>query len=590
MGFHTPVLKRTLLPMAAIAVAATPALGVVSVVPPPSAAPGKAQPLVPGLTYTLMNRPGPQVLHVLTMRPNALLSLAPAQMSGSLSVRATLTSGMTARLANGATAGINADYFDLGTGTPSGVLSNGHLWTSPETSRSALTIANGGALSVGKLTLAGRYQKLDPTAATPFPIVGFRAVNRALPSSSTTGVVVYTSDLGRPTPSGTVQEALISLDGGVSLPVNAPVQGTVIAQGSGGGMTMSPGQVVISGKNTSGNVVTRDLVPGTRVSIEAAIAGIPADAWGSVGGGPMLVQGGVAIPSAGEGFSASQLTGRTTRTAVGQTADGRILMVVSEGPQQGKKGYTAAEQANLMLSLGAVDAIGFDSGGSSLMALGRDQIVPWTSERPIADGLIASYSGAQISIPDPQRVSPNGDGLADSATLDAQSPVAGHTVVTVARRGGGGFSTTLLDQSGGPANNQLTIDPKSLGMPEGPYVVTTTLTPADGSAPTTMNRNLTVDGTLGNMKASLKYSGKGKGRRTAMTTRFSLTRQSKVTVKIVNNAGSTVATVVSNRKYSPGSRTVTWTGKALPAGPYSVVVLAKNSYGTSGLQDSLRLR
>ena len=216
--------------------------------------------------------------------------------------------------------------------------------------------------------------------------------------------------------------------------------------------------------------------------------------------------------------------------------------------------------------------------------------MPWTSERPIADGLIASYSGAQISIPDPQRVSPNGDGLADSATLDAQSPVAGHTVVTVARRGGGGFSTTLLDQSGGPANNQLTIDPKSLGMPEGPYVVTTTLTPADGSAPTTMNRNLTVDGTLGNMKASLKYSGKGKGRRTAMTTRFSLTRQSKVTVKIVNNAGSTVATVVSNRKYSPGSRTVTWTGKALPAGPYSVVVLAKNSYGTSGLQDSLRLR
>jgi hypothetical protein len=537
-----------------------------------------------------MNRAGPQVLHVLTMRPNALLSLAPAQLSGSLSARATLTSGMTARLATGATAGINADYFDLATGTPSGVLSNGHLWTSPEPSRSALTIANGGALSVGKLTLAGRYQKLDPTAAAPFPIVGFRSVNRALASTSTTGVVVYTSDFGRPTPKGGVQEALVSLDGGVPLPVNAPVQGTVVSQGSGGGLTAGPGQVIISGKSTSGNVVTRDLTPGSRVSIEAAIAGIPADAWGSVGGGPMLVQGGVAIPSAGEGFTASQLTGRTTRTAVGQTADGRILMVVSEGPQQGKKGYTAAEQATLMVSLGAVDAVGFDSGGSSLMALGRDQIVPWTSERPIADGLIATYTGAQISIPNPQRVSPNGDGLADSATVDAQSPVAGHTVVTIARRGGGGFSSTLLDQSGGPADNQITIDPKSLGMPEGPYVVTTTLTPADGTAPTTMNRNLTVDGTLGNMKASLKYSGKGASRRTAMSTSFTLTRQSKVTVKIVNNAGSTVATAVSNKKYSPGARTVTWNGKALPAGSYNVVVLAKNSYGTSGLQDSLRLR
>ena len=96
-------------------------------------------------------------------------------------------------------------------------------------------------------------------------------------------------------------------------------------------------------------------------------------------------------------------------------------------------------------------------------------------------------------------------------------------------------------------------------MPEGPYVVTTTLTPADGSAPTTMNRNLTVDGTLGNMKATLKYTGKGATRRTAMTARFSLTRQSKVTVKIVNNAGATVATAVSNRKYSwttPGSSLV----------------------------------
>ena len=590
MGFHTPVLKRTLLPLAALVAAASPALGVVSVVPPPSAAPGKAQPLVPGLTYTLLNRAGPQVLHVLTMRPNPLLSLAPAQLSGSLNVRATLSAGMTARLATGATAGINGDFFDLATGTPSGVLSNGRLWTSPETSRSALAIFNGGALSIGKLTLAGRYQRLDPTAATPFPITSFRSVNRALPSTSSTGVAVFTADLGRPTPKGSVQEALIALDGGVPLPVNAPVQGTVVAQAAGGGVTMAPGQVVISGKSTSGNIVTRDLVPGARVSIEAAIAGIPADAWGSVGGGPMLVQGGIPITTPTEGFSASQTNSRTTRTAVGQTADGRILMVVAEGPQQGKKGYTAVEQAAMMASLGATDAIGFDAGGSSLMALGRDQIVPWTSERAIADGLIATYSGAQISIPDPQRVSPNGDGLADRATFDAQSPVAGRTVVTVARRGGGGFSNTLLDQSGGPANNQITIDPKALGMPEGPYVVTTTLTPADGSAPTTMNRNLTVDGTLGNMKATLKYTGKGAARRTAMTARFSLTRQSKVTVKIVNNAGATVATAVSNRKYSPGSRTVTWTGKRLPAGSYNVVVLAKNSYGTSGLQDSLRLK
>jgi hypothetical protein len=590
MGFHTLVISRLILPVAALAALAAPALGAVSVVPPPSAAAGKAQPLVPGLTYTLMRRAGGQVLHVLTMRPTAspLLSLAPADLSGSLSTRASLSSGMATRLATGATAGINADFFDLATGTPSGVLSNNHLWTSPETSRSALTIASGGALSIGRLTLAGRYQRLDPAAPTPYPITTFRAVNRPLPSSSATGVVVYTSDLGRPTPTGGVQEALISLDGGAALPVNAPVQGTVVAVGSGGGSTMAPGQVVISGKGTSGNVVTRDLVPGSRVSLEAAIAGIPAGAWGAIGGGPMLVQGGIAITSPDEGFSSSQISSRTTRSAVCQTNNGRILMVVSEGPQQGRRGYTMAEQANLMVSLGCMEAMGFDAGGSSLMALGRDQIVPWSNERPIADALIVNYTGAQISIPSPQRVSPNGDGLAESATLDAQSPVAGHTVVTIARRGGG-FSTTLLDRSGGPDNTQISINPKSLGMPEGPYVVTSTLTPADGSTPTTMNRNLTVDRTLGNLRTSLKLTGKGAGRRTALRARFTLTRQSKTTVKIVSSAGTTVATAVSNRKYSPGSRTVTWTGKALPKGTYTVVVLARNSYGTSGLQESRRL-
>jgi hypothetical protein len=590
-GFNAHVLTRTLLPLAALAAIATPVLGAVTVVPPPSAAPGAVQPLVPGLSYTVMNRPGPQVLHVLTMRPNALLSLGPTQLSGSLSQRATLTSGMTARLATGATAGSNADYFDLGTGTPSGILSVGpRLWAGPEPSRSALTIANGGALAVGKLTLAGRYQKLDPAGTTPFPKRTFRGVNRPLPSTSSTGVVIYTPDFGRPTPSTPGYEAVVAIDGGVPLSVNAPLQGTVIAQGTGGGTAIGTGQVVIYGKNASGTSIINELTVGSRVELEAGIAGIAPDAWGAVGGGPMIVQGGVAVPSAGEGFTASQLTGRTTRTAVGQTADGRILMVVSEGPQQGKRGYTTAEQGTLMVSLGATDAIGFDSGGSSLMALGRQQVIPWSSERAIADGLIATYLGAQISIPSPQRVSPNADGLADSSSIDAQSPVAGHTLVTIARRGGGGFSSVLLDQTGAPASNQIAIDPATLAMPEGPYVVTTTLTPADGTPATTMNRNLVVDGTLGSLKVSAKTTGKGKAKTNTVKTSFTLSRQAKVTMKIVNSSGKTVAKGASNRKMSGGNRTVTWSGKALPAGSYNVVVTAQSSYGLSGLQDSIRLR
>ncbi len=113
-----------------------------------------------------------------------------------------------------------------------------------------------------------------------------------------------------------------------------------------------------------------------------------------------------------------------------------------------------------------------------------------------------------------------------------------------------------------------------------------------------MNRNLVVDGTLGTMKAALKYVGKGKAkgkpkgkeRRTTMSTSFVLSRIARVTVKIVNRSGATVATAASNKKFSAGSRTVAWSGAALPAGRYSVVVMARSAYGLSGLQDSLRLR
>ena len=44
---------------------------------------------------------------------------------------------------------------------------------------------------------------------------------------------------------------------------------------------------------------------------------------------------------------------------------------------------------------------------------------------------VAYYAGAQLSIPADNRVTPNGDGVADQITLGAQSPVAGTTTVTV---------------------------------------------------------------------------------------------------------------------------------------------------------------
>lgn len=589
MNARVPI-RRLLMPAALAAVVATPALGAVTPVPTSGAAAGKATAIVPGITYKKIQRAGPQVIHIVTFRANALTRLAPAQASGSLTRRATLTDGMASRLAQGATAGINADYFDLASGTPSGVLSVGtRLLASPEPARSALTIGGGGVLSVGRLALAGRYQRLDDTAATPFPVRTFRAVNRPLPSTSSTGVVAYTPERGAPTPQQSGHEVVVALDGGGGLAVNGTVQGTVIAQRPGGGTTIADGQVVLFGRNGSGNALANELPNGSRVEIEAAIPGIGADAWGAVGGGPMIVQAGVPVADSGEGFTSTQLASRTTRTAVGQANDGAILMVVSEGPQQGVRGYTATEQGELMASLGAVEAIGFDSGGSSLMAVGANQIIPWSAERPIADMLVAYYAGAQLSIPADNRVTPNGDGVADTVTLGAQSPMAGRTVVTMARRGGGP-QATLLDRSGDPAYTPITIDPRAKGLPEGPYNVTATLTPASGAPATSQKRILVVDRTLG----SLRIGSTGARKTRKVTASFTLARGARVTARVTSSTGRLVATIANGARMGKGRRSVTWngrSGKALaPAGTYTVTVFATGPYGQSGLRDSVRVR
>jgi hypothetical protein len=303
----------------------------------------------------------------------------------------------------------------------------------------------------------------------------------------------------------------------------------------------------------------------------------------------MIVQGGVAVADAGEGFTSRQTGSRTTRTAAGQLADGSIIMVVSEGPQQGVRGYTAAEQGEMMASLGAVEAIGFDSGGSSLMAIGANQLIPWSGERPIADMLVAYYAGAQLSIPADNRVTPNGDGIADQITLGAQSPVAGTTTVTVARRGGG-FSSTIINRTGDPAYTPVTIDPKALGMKEGPYTVTVNLTPSSGAAPTSQKRKLVVDGTLG----SLRVSSRGAGKKRTVTASFTLSRGARVTAQVTSSTGRVVATLANGRRMAKGRQSLKWNGMAgkapARAGSYTVTVFATGPYGKSGLRDAVRVR
>ncbi|NLG79744.1 MAG: hypothetical protein GX492_07985 [Firmicutes bacterium] len=125
----------------------------------------------------------------------------------------------------------------------------------------------------------------------------------------------------------------------------------------------------------------------------------------AIGGGPRLVKDGkVHITSGEERFKADVAVGRAPRTAAGVTSDGKLLLVAVTGRQAYHSiGVTLEELANLMIELGAKDAMNLDGGGSSTLVV-RDYVMNTPSdgrERKVADAILVFSS-----LPQPTPVGP----------------------------------------------------------------------------------------------------------------------------------------------------------------------------------------
>lgn len=120
----------------------------------------------------------------------------------------------------------------------------------------------------------------------------------------------------------------------------------------------------------------------------------------AIGGGPWLVRdGSKSIDWQAEGFASSHALGRHPRTAVGHTAGGDMLLVVVEGRSATSSGMTLDELADLMLSLGAYNALNLDGGGSTQMMV-RQMPVSAPSdgaERPTANAIVLLAPEASVS-------------------------------------------------------------------------------------------------------------------------------------------------------------------------------------------------
>jgi len=84
--------------------------------------------------------------------------------------------------------------------------------------------------------------------------------------------------------------------------------------------------------------------------------------------GPTLVQNGEIVVT--ETF----MSGLNPRTAVGQRADGAMLLMVIDGRQVSSLGVSYEKEAELMLQYGAVNATNLDGGSSSMMYMNGEYI------------------------------------------------------------------------------------------------------------------------------------------------------------------------------------------------------------------------
>lgn len=367
---------------------------------------------------------GPWKLDVLVIDPKLFKGELSASFGPDLEGRET-TSQLAA--GGGALAGVNGGFFVLdpkagAPGDPAGTaVFGGEVLSEPVGDRPSLVI-NGGKneSTVQRLSWRGTVSAVGPAGSN-----GSRAgeerlaldgINRVpglvrncggtddtptvLPLHDATctdadETVTFTSDFGPRTPSGPGVEVLLDANGTVQA-IN-PERGTAVP--AGGRTIQATGTDVAALRSLAST--------GKRLVVEAGLTGgdgslLKTDASTDVvNGGPMLVSGGVENVTAkrdgmartgdGNSFYYGWVHKRHPRTIAGTDAQGRTLLVTADGRQTTSLGLSIKEAAEVARSLGMVEALNLDGGGSTTMAVGGKVVNAPSDpvgERPVGDAIL----------------------------------------------------------------------------------------------------------------------------------------------------------------------------------------------------------
>ena len=539
--------------------------------------------LAPGLVHERLVRPGPVIAHVLRLdryparrvAVDGPLFRVRAVTGGALSAgRSRLSSIVRARSGQGAIAGINGDFFSW-SGVPTGMLlSGGRLVRDPAPFRSSAILDEAGALHVARLGLEGSVVALDAGGASVGPSTRIHALNR-LPRAGGGEAILYTPEFGRRTPPSPGTPSLVLSPRDTAAPLIGPVEARVLATGGNGGIALDGRMVLALGGSRAAELAATARA-GDLVRLDLAVPGLPPGAVAGIGGGPALLTDGRPTVAA-EGFSSAQVGARTARSAIGQRADGTLLLVsVEDGRSGPSRGVTTQELALLMADLGARTAMGLDSGGSAGISLRGETpaTVGPAGERSIATALVVSYRGVQVPVPAPNRVSPNGDRAAETTT--AVFRLTGRSAVRVALLDRRGRRVARLAAGWRQAGaHRVRVPARELR--DGRYRVRVVARGEDDRRATRATRTIVVDRTLGHLRLG--------GRPGGATVAFRLSRPARVTVRVRAPGGW--RTAVRDRRLAPGRRGLRI---AAPPGRRTVAVSARYGIGTSTLAGAVRVR
>ncbi|MFJ6026600.1 phosphodiester glycosidase family protein [Pseudarthrobacter sp. NPDC092424] len=208
-------------------------------------------------------------------------------------------------------------------------------------------------------------------------------------------IVTFTPEFGPTTPSGPGLEAVLD------------AHGTVTAVNHTRGTTVPAGGQTLQAIGADADKLAALAVPGAKLKVATDLldetgkdlkTGATTDV---INGGPTLVENGqLNITAKRDGMVRSNDSNsffygwvhkRNPRTIAGVDAQGRTLLVTADGRQTTSLGLSIKESADVARSLGMVNAINLDGGGSTAMVQ-DGQIVnspsDATGERPVGDALL----------------------------------------------------------------------------------------------------------------------------------------------------------------------------------------------------------